>query len=240
MLSPATVSQLNAKLQAFERETSDQVIVYIAPTLPGDYALEDFTHAAFRSWGVGQKAKNNGVALFIFPQSRKMRIEVGYGLEGVLPDARAKQIISNSIAPAFKRGDFNAGVTAGVDAILKNIRGEYQGTGRTHQEETQAYHAPPPESSLVGILPLLFFGFIGLIIFLNMLKTLARGTTYTGRRRRDTWYYPTASSGSDTFFGGSSSGWSSGGGSSSDSGGSSGGFSGGGGDSGGGGASGSW
>lgn len=232
ILSSATISQLNAKLEAFQDKTSNQVVVAIMPEVPADYAMEDFTQRTFASWGVGQKDRNNGVVLFIFPKSHKMRIEVGYGLEGALPDARAKQIIENEIKPAFKQGDFNTGVTKGVDAILASTKGEYQAppqTGPASSSEENRGAVPSGESIDLGsvLVPLIFV----LVIIISLVQALRRGTTYNSRRRSDTWFVPGTSSGGDSFFGGSSGGGSDSGG---------GGFSGGGGDSGGGGASGSW
>ncbi|CAN5406006.1 hypothetical protein BH09VER1_BH09VER1_09600 [soil metagenome] len=231
VLSSATVSSLNTKLENFEKETSNQVVVYLMPEVPSDYALEDFTQRTFASWGVGQKEKNNGVVLFVFPKSRKMRIEVGYGLEGVLPDARAKQIIENQIKPAFKRGDFNAGVTRGVEGILGSLKGEYKGTGVTHYQQTHADSIGEVGGSLSPLLiPL---GFFVLFVVTSLVSAMRRGTSYSSRRRSDSWFIPPIGGGSsgDSFFGGSSGGGGDSGG---------GGFSGGGGDSGGGGASGSW
>lgn len=230
VLSPATVSSLNAKLENYEKETSNQVVVYLMPEVPSDYAMEDFTQRTFASWGVGQKEKNNGVVLFVFPKSRKMRIEVGYGLEGALPDARSKQIIENQIKPAFKQGDFNSGITRGVDGILASLNGEYKGTGVTQYQQTHAGSIGDVGGSMSPLLiPLGFFAFF---VVSSLLGAVKRGTSYSSRRRSNTWFIPPIGGGSsgDSFFGGSSGGGSDSGG----------GFSGGGGDSGGGGASGSW
>lgn len=231
VLSAQTVSSLSVKLENYEKETSNQVVVYLMPEVPAAYAMEDFTQRTFSSWGVGQKGKDNGVVLFIFPKSRKMRIEVGYGLEGALPDARAKQIIENEIKPAFKQGDFSAGVTRGVDAILASLKGEYQGTGVTHYQQTHSGSVGDVGGSMSPLLiPLGFFAFF---VVTSLFSAMRRGTTYNSRRRSSAWFVPPIGGGSsgNSFFGGSS------GGGGSDSGG---GFSGGGGDSGGGGASGSW
>jgi uncharacterized protein len=94
---------------------------------------------AMRRWGVGQKGKDNGAILFVFVGDRKMRIEVGYGLEGSLTDAKAKWISSTVIKPEFQRSDFNAGINKGVDAMLATVRGEtYRGGGRTVAEVASA------------------------------------------------------------------------------------------------------
>ena len=131
ILNESTRQALIARLKQFERDTSNQVLVATYPSVPSDFQLEDFTQRTAEAWGVGQAKKNNGAVLFIFQQSHKMRIEVGYGLEGAIPDATAKRILDHEVRPAFRNGDFNAGVTRGVEAIMAAARGEYQGTGAT-------------------------------------------------------------------------------------------------------------
>jgi uncharacterized protein len=243
ILRPATRSALARQLAQFERGTSNQVLVATFPKVPDDYAMEDFTQRTASAWGVGQKERDNGAVLFIFPQDRKMRIEVGYGLEGAIPDVTAKSIIDGIIRPAFRSGDFDGGVSRGVDAILQAARGEYKGTGRTVAESTVSVRV---EDSSVGIgiatgfaLLLLFAVIIPLI---RLSQRAGWDYTGTGTRRRGTFLDSGLGSGG---FGGGS--WGGGGGSSSGSGGGfssgssdSGGFSGGGGDFGGGGASGGW
>src|ERR1700730_7703696 len=94
---------LNEKLAQFERDTSDQVLVYIDQRLPPDTTIEEMGSEAMKQWGVGQRGKDNGAILFVFIADRKMRIEVGYGLEGSLTDAKSKQIIETVLKPEFKR-----------------------------------------------------------------------------------------------------------------------------------------
>jgi uncharacterized protein len=129
--SPATAAQLNRTLEDFERQTSEQIVVAVFPKMQSDSSVEDYTVRVARSWQVGQKDKNNGAVLFVFVQDHKMFLEVGYGLEGVLPDALCKRIIDEQIAPRFKAGDFDGGLTAGVQAILAATKGEYKGAGTT-------------------------------------------------------------------------------------------------------------
>lgn len=219
----ATVAQLNTKLEEFERTTSCQVVVAIFPKLQSASALEDYTHRLATAWKIGQKDKSNGVGLFVFVQDRKLRIEVGYGLEGALPDVLAKRIIEDEIKPHFKAGNYAAGLSAGVDAILKATRGEYKGSGRTVADQA-------PVSLFLTYLP---FGLI-LIFLLFLLFYGLRHPSGTVYHRGGGRYW-----GGATWGGGG--GWSSGG-SSWGGGGFSGGgdFSGGGGSFGGGGASGSW
>src|ERR1700728_1965131 len=118
VVSPSTAAQLNQKLEQFERDTSNQIVVAIYPKMQSDSSIEDYTVRVAESWKVGQKLKNNGAVLFVFVQDHKMFLQVGYGLEGALPDALAKRIIDTEITPRFKQGDYDAGLTAGVNAII--------------------------------------------------------------------------------------------------------------------------
>lgn len=220
VLSGGTVERLNQGLQDFEKATSSQILVVVYPKMQSDSSIEDYTIRVARAWRVGQAARNNGAILFVFVQDRKMRIEVGYGLEGALPDAVAKRIIEEEVKPHFQQGDYDGGVTAGVNAIMQATRGEYKGTGRT------GAHGKPSGSASVWM----FLGFLALLFFL-FIRRVARGTVYRGSGRTTYW----GSSGG--WFGG---GWGGGGGWSGGGGGGGGGFSGGGGSFGGGGASGSW
>jgi uncharacterized protein len=129
---------LDAKLANFERQTSDQVLVYVDRHLPPNTTIEEMGSEAMRQWGVGQKGKDNGAILFVFTGDRKMRIEVGYGLEASLTDAKSKRITSTVIKPEFQHGDFDAGINKGVDAMLATVRGEpYKGAGKTVAETKQ-------------------------------------------------------------------------------------------------------
>jgi uncharacterized protein len=114
---------LEQRLADFERETGHQLAVLTIPTLAGD-SLEDFSIRVAENWKVGQKGFDNGAILVVVRDDRKLRIEVGYGLEGVLPDAIASRIIREVIAPRFRAGDFAGGIEAGTDAIMKITRGE--------------------------------------------------------------------------------------------------------------------
>ena len=125
MLSTLARHDLEEKLSRFEKETSNQIIVVTFPNLEGE-ALEDYSIRLAEVWKPGQKGKDNGAILLIFKNDRKVRIETGYGLEGVLPDATAQLIIQNEIAPEFRRGDFAAGVQKAVNAMMAATRGEYR------------------------------------------------------------------------------------------------------------------
>jgi uncharacterized protein len=128
VVSPAVADQLNTKLSDFEATTSDQVVVAVYPKMQSDSSIDDYAVRVFRAWKVGQKVKNNGVVLFVFVQNHQMFIEVGYGLEGALPDALCKQITEYEIKPRFQAGDYAGGLTAGVNAILAATQNEYKGS----------------------------------------------------------------------------------------------------------------
>jgi uncharacterized protein len=129
------LSALNEALARFERETSNQVVVYVDRRLPADCSIEELAAATFRSWAIGQKDRSNGVLFLVFVDDRAMRVEVGYGLEGVIPDAIGKRITSDVVKPFFKKGDYAGGIEAGARALVSAARGEgYAGTGRTAAE----------------------------------------------------------------------------------------------------------
>lgn len=158
LLTPATERALIQRLDAHEDATSNQVAVLTVESLGGT-PIEDFALAVARAWALGQEAFDNGVLLLIARDDRAMRIEVGYGLEGALPDAIASQIIRYELRPAFRAGDFDNGVEAGVAAILDAVAGAYEPPARSAQGES----VPPiffRLTFLIGfvILPLITFG----------------------------------------------------------------------------------
>jgi uncharacterized protein len=212
-------ASLDEKLGRLETGSTDQLVVVTVKSLQGT-SIEDYGYQLGRHWRVGQQNKNNGALLIVAPNERKVRIEVGYGLEGSLTDAVTKLIIENAILPRFRVGDFSGGVTRGVDDIISVLTG--------NAEEWKERAAKRPESTSKGI----DFGTLVLIfvIFIIMIRMMSRGSGsgFGQRRRRGFW------GGGPVFFPGSSSGggWGGGGGG--------GGFSGGGGSFGGGGSSGSW
>ena len=123
ILNATTRAELNSKLEALEKKTSDQLVVVTLKSLQGT-SIEDFGYQLGRHWQVGQKGKNNGVLLIVAPNERRVRIEVGYGLEGTLPDAVSKLIIENSIIPRFRANDFPGGIVRGVDDIISILTGD--------------------------------------------------------------------------------------------------------------------
>jgi uncharacterized protein len=220
LVSPSVAGALDRKLAQFERDTSNQVVVAIFPEMESDSSVEDYTVRVAQSWHAGIKGRDNGAVLFIFAKSHKVYLQVGYGLEGTLTDALSKRIIENEITPAFRRGDYDGGVTAGVAAILAATRHEYHGTGRTVAQRTGS-----------GFPPVLFLFFV--VASLVIMAISRRNASVYGSRGRSGF-----GSGLLTgmFLGGGFGGGGGGGGF----GGGGGGFSGGGGGFGGGGAGGSW
>ncbi|MFN2475046.1 MAG: YgcG family protein [Chthoniobacterales bacterium] len=216
VVSPQAALRFNEQLAQFERDTSNQVVVAVFPKMQTDSSIEDYTRRVAQAWGVGQQDRRNGAALFVFIQDRKMFIQVGYGLEGALPDITAFDITERNIKPRFKANDYEGGLATGIDLMMKAIRGEYKGTGRTVAE------GKPGNEKGGGISCLML-----LIIFILYMLT---------RKRRRGWGY---SGGGGPFIGG----WGGGGGGGWGGGSSGGGFSGfggGGGGFGGGGAGSSW
>lgn len=129
VLPASAVESMSARLAAHETATSNQVAVLIVPSLEGD-TLEEFSHRVATTWKLGQKGTDNGVLFLVAIQERKIRIEVGYGLEGTLTDARSARIIRQDIVPRFRAGDLPGGVTAGIEAIVRTIEGTYQASER--------------------------------------------------------------------------------------------------------------
>ena len=134
VVSKEAASRFNEQLAQFERDTSDQVVVAVFPKMQSDSDIADYTQRVAQAWGVGQKERRNGVVLFVFIEDRKMFIQVGYGLEGALPDATAFDITERHIKPLFRAGNYEAGLATGIDLICKAIRGEYKGSGKTVAE----------------------------------------------------------------------------------------------------------
>jgi uncharacterized protein len=223
-----TRSTIETKLANLEAKSGIQLVVATVNSLEGQ-EIEPYANALFREWKLGEKAKNNGVLLLVAPKERRVRIEVGYGLEGTLTDALSKVIITTAIAPKFKTGDFAGGIEAGVDAIVTILAGDAEEWQR--RAEVRSDESSPAEDIAVIIAMVLIFLFI--VAFLRGLSQQGNGVR-RHRTRDGRWIVlPPSSSGWGSGSGGGG-GWSSGGGFSG------GGFSGGGGSSGGGGASGDW
>jgi uncharacterized protein len=211
LLDQSASDRITAELANFERQKGIQLVVVTLPDLQG-YTIEDWGLALGRGWKLGQKGKDNGAILLVAPKDRALRIEVGYGLEGDLPDATADDIIRRVIIPYFRSGQMAQGIEAGVQAIITQLGGKVEGGAAV---------APPESQSNGNGLPIVAVFFI-ILLFIFIMNV---------RRRRGVWggYYPYGGFGGGIGRGGGSSGGFSGGG-----------FSGGGGSFGGGGASGRW
>jgi uncharacterized protein len=220
LLTPDRRAEIEARLKAHEDKTTDQVVVATVRSLEG-FPIEDYANRLFRHWQIGQRARNNGALLLIAPGERKVRIEVGYGLEGALTDALSKVIITTAVAPQFQKGDFAGGIEAGIDAMLSIL------TDDAEEWQRRAEVREDDASAADIVFALVFL----LVLFLVIRQAMGGGggPRRAHRTRRGGWVVVPG--------GGWSSGWGRGGGWS---GGGGGGFSGGGGSSGGGGASGSW
>jgi uncharacterized protein len=212
ILSADTRAKLDSMSAQEEKQTGNQVVVVTLKSLQG-YPIEDYGYQLGRKWGLGQKSKSNGALLIIAPAEHQMRIEVGYGLEGQVTDAQSKLIIAEVITPAFKRGDYNGGVLAGMDAIYKTIGG-----ATITPDPDAAQQSGDDNRSGGGHIPILLIVFLLWIVFGRFFWPLL----FLGGGRGGGW-------GGGGFGGGGFGGGSGGGG-----------FSGGGGSFGGGGASGSW
>ena len=141
MISPSERQRLEQTLLAFEQSDSTQIAVLTIPSLEGD-ALEDFSIRTVDAWKIGQKGKDNGVLLLVSKGDRKIRIEVGRGLEGVLTDLLAGRIVDQIITPRFKANQLDEGFEAGISAIISATRGEFKSTGRVPEKSGQSSLLP--------------------------------------------------------------------------------------------------
>ncbi len=130
VIPPGLLAKLNQQLEAFEKVTSNQIVAVVYQKLPEGASLEDYTQRLYTAWQIGQKKTSNGVLILVFVQDRKVRIQPGYGLEGALPDALCSRIIRETMAPAFRTGNYGAGLSAGIHAIIQATKGEYKGNGK--------------------------------------------------------------------------------------------------------------
>ena len=224
LMQPQETQALEQKLVAYNDSTSSQIAVVTVPSLDGN-DIADYAQKLYETWGIGQKGKNNGILVLVAKQERAARIQTGYGLEGAVPDALAKRIISNTLVPAFKENNYYAGLDRGTDQLIALAKGEYQAdpndVPRQRGRRDRSGSGPG------------FWIVIGILILVFLLRSRGGG----GRGGRGGGFVPPIifgdfSGGRGVFGGGG--GWGGGGGG----GGGFGGF--GGGSSGGGGASGNW
>lgn len=222
IIPDADEAALDAKLKALEDTTDRQLVVATVADLEG-YPIDDYGYRLGRTWGIGQKETDNGVILLIAPNDRKVRIEVGYGLEPILTDALSSIIINRQILPAFKAGDMVGGIDAGADSIMEQLKLPPEEAVK----RAQTLASEQADNGNIG--QAMFWVFIFFFFILPMIWPLFFGR---GRRGRRFGHGPVVIWGGGGDWGGGSGGGSSWG--------SGGGFSGGGGSFGGGGASGGW
>ena len=158
-LSPQTARALDARLEAYERQTGHQVVVWIGSTL-GATPLEDFTVKAFKAWRLGRKGADDGVLLAVLAKDRRIAIEVGYGLEGQVPDAVASRIINDVMVPRLRAGESDAALASGVDALLEAIEGK----PFVQSERGPAAGPAGPSTGKIILWALLGAGFLLLLI----------------------------------------------------------------------------
>ena len=221
LLSGQDYAAITEQLKALEAASTDQLVVVTLESLQG-YAIEDFGYQLGRKWGIGQQGKDNGIILIVAPDERKVRIEVGRGLEPMMTDALSKIIIENAILPEFRRGDYPAGIRAGV----RDIKDVLLGDAEAVKERARIAQKDFGPDTLQVILFLFWMGIVIYIMWAAYRSSLSAQSAQRGRRGGPPVVVPGDSGG----WGG---GWSGGGGGG-------GGWSGGGGGFGGGGSSGSW
>ncbi len=159
ILDSTTKENLEAMLLKFEKETSNQLVIATFNSLEGQ-VLEDFSIKLAQKWKIGTKKHDNGVILLVFKNDRQVRIEVGYGLEGALPDIISSQIIRHEIVPSFKEGNYNKGITDGITAIINATKGEYKSNNAQNQD------GELETNKLVLSLALMFYLIFPLIAYL--------------------------------------------------------------------------
>ena len=226
IVDSSQATALNEKLRNFEQQSGAQFIIYIFPSLEGE-AMEDFTIRCATAWKVGNKKYDNGLILFVFVKEKKVRIEVGYGLEGTVTDAFSSRVIRNDIAPHFQQGDYAGGLNAAADDLIARISGKEAPVAPVQSSSRRSSRRNDGGFNVqCGLLLIVLF-----VVFVLPYLTI-------GHRRGGCggggcfWPLLFLGSGRGMTFGGGGGGWGGGGGF--------GGFSGGGGSFGGGGASGGW
>lgn len=166
LISDDRAKAINEKLAQFERDTSNQVIIYITPALPDD--IDTYTTELMHEWGVGQKGKSNGVGLFIFSDAHKAAIRTGYGLEGALPDAVCTSIRKNTLSPLWKQQKYADALDATADRIIQTVKGEYKGDGKTVSDKYS-------DTAII-----ILFVVIGVIILIVIIAAKSDSSSYFG------------------------------------------------------------
>ena len=250
LLTPQQEAELTQKLETLQRASSRQLVVATVTSLQ-DVPIEDYGYQLGRAWHIGQQGANNGVILLVAPNEKRVRIEVGYGLEPIMTDALSNQIIQEQILPRFRANDYAGGILAGSDAIIAQLQAPLeqaeQAAAAAERARAESGRGRSGQHRGSSPLPLLFWLGVAIFIIYGLTRSGLRGKSY--RRRRRGWGGPIVIWGPGWGGGhrddwGSGGGWGGGswggGGGSSWGGGGGGGFSGGGGSFGGGGASGGW
>ncbi len=173
ILSPEVKRSLSENLKAHEQRTRNQVAVLTIPTLDGE-SIEDYALRVFESWKLGRKGEDNGVLIVVVPNDRRMRIEVGYGLEGTLTDAMAGRIIQNIMAPRFKNGDFDGGIADGAGAVMELLEGgalPQKAVNTGSKEKSKFFDMEGPDLSITEriLMGAFIFGIIGLFTAIGIM-----------------------------------------------------------------------
>jgi uncharacterized protein len=179
ILSPPVKAALSAKLETLEKQTSRQLVVVTVPSLQG-LEIEDYGYQLGRAWGIGEKGSNTGVLLIVAPNERRVRIEVGYGLEGVLTDALSTVILQDKVLPKFRAGDPAGGVVAATDALIEQLSLPDDQAKARVAASTQAQKAPS------GKFPFILLGLLGLWVVFGVVGMFRGGPG----RRMDFWFLP--------------------------------------------------
>lgn len=173
VLSTQAHERLAAMLQAHERATGNQIVVLTVPTLGGQ-SVEDYAVRVFQEWKLGSRDKDNGALIVVVPQDRRVRIEVGYGLEGTLTDATASRIIRDLMTPRFREGNYDVGIEAGVTAVIQILEGK-QSAGAdadwlAPEGQRSGFHVRAPDMPLAEriLIGAFVFGIIGLFTFIGL------------------------------------------------------------------------
>ncbi|NTV98510.1 MAG: hypothetical protein HGA70_05045 [Chlorobiaceae bacterium] len=194
MLSAQAKADIEAKLKQFELEESTQIVILTVTSLQGD-PIEDFSIRVAETWKIGRKGSDNGAILIVSKDDHKVRIEVGYGLEGRLTDLLAGRIIHDEIAPSFKAGQFDEGFTKGVAAMMGAVRGEYKGKPAADKNDDA------PSIPLLLVILFIFF-----IYWIMQLRMGHRGGGFMGPGGTGGWYMGGGSGGGGFDSGGFSGG----------------------------------
>jgi len=173
ILSDGMRRSLTEQLKAHEDRTSNQIVVLTIPSLEGE-SIEEYAASVFKAWKLGQKGKDNGILLVIVPNDRRMRIEVGYGLEEMIPDSLAGSIIRNGMTPKFKTGNYNGGIEAGVKAIINILEGnsipDSLNDASSAPQKQSGFHINVPDMPLIEriLIGAFVFGIIGLFTVIGV------------------------------------------------------------------------